>query len=237
MPKSDTTKYTKTGHRRVRRGNAEDAAHLKATLIMAAHDLFANGGLNAVTMRNLASRAEVAAMTPYNYFSSKADLLWHLKNDILRVMLDDQKAAVISCSSAREKLWVSTRDYMRYWLSKPEQYRLMYLPMSLDGDEILTNHHVSDETSLMRDFQIQLVKEFAIETGGNPDYALLTSNFRHAAVLGIIHLHFVNPALMGDMNTAADAFSTLVVDSVEKILKKQMTNEEVLRLTPRAPMN
>ena len=41
----------------------------------AALALFSEGGLDAVSMRGLAARLNISAMTPYHYFADKAELL------------------------------------------------------------------------------------------------------------------------------------------------------------------
>lgn len=173
-------------------------------------------------------------MTPYNYFSSKADLMWHLKNDVLRELLEEQKASVSEMVSARDQMLAATRNYFNYWLSKPEKYRLMYIPHSLSGDEILTMRLVSEAVEKMREFQDHLSFNLAQEIGGKTGHARLATKFRHASAIGIIHLHFVNPALIADMTLAVDAYSTLLVNSVEDVLKREICPHDLEKLIPKA---
>ena len=60
---------------RVRRGHEGDAERLRAELIDATLALFAEGGLDAVSVRAVAARVGVSPMTTYRYFANKAELL------------------------------------------------------------------------------------------------------------------------------------------------------------------
>ena len=67
---------------RARRGNAEDAQRMRNAMTEAALALFAQGGLDAVSMRGLSARLNISAMTPYHYFADKAELLSALLDSV-----------------------------------------------------------------------------------------------------------------------------------------------------------
>lgn len=53
-------------------------------IIAAAQELLREGGIEALTMRSLAERAQVSSRTPYNLFGSKTDVLIGLIDEPLR---------------------------------------------------------------------------------------------------------------------------------------------------------
>src|SRR5258706_4489038 len=69
---------------RVRRGNADDHERMRQRCLAAAESLFANGGVEAVTMRAVAAKVGVPPMAPYRYFYDKAELLSGLWQSVIR---------------------------------------------------------------------------------------------------------------------------------------------------------
>lgn len=59
-------------------------AHNRNKILVAARELLKDGGLEALSMRTLADRAQVSSRTPYNLFGSKTDVLLALLDDPLR---------------------------------------------------------------------------------------------------------------------------------------------------------
>lgn len=59
-------------------------AHNRNKILAAARDLLKEGGLEGLSMRSLAERAQVSSRTPYNLFGSKTDVLLALLDDPLR---------------------------------------------------------------------------------------------------------------------------------------------------------
>lgn len=56
-------------------------------IILAAQELLHEGGIEALTMRSLAERAQISSRTPYNLFGSKTDVLIGLIDQPLRRFL------------------------------------------------------------------------------------------------------------------------------------------------------
>ena len=73
---------------RVRRGNADDARQRRAELLAATMQLFSEGGLDAVSMRAVATKVGVSTMTPYYYFADKPALLAFCQQNALTGLLD-----------------------------------------------------------------------------------------------------------------------------------------------------
>lgn len=63
-------------------------AHNRNKILTAARELLKEGGLDGLSMRTLADRAQVSSRTPYNLFGSKTDVLLALLDDPLRQLRD-----------------------------------------------------------------------------------------------------------------------------------------------------
>jgi AcrR family transcriptional regulator len=129
MAKNSGTKPTlaPARARRVRRGDADDAQRMRATLIEAALALFSAGGLDAVSMRALSARLGISAMTPYYYFESKAQLLSALWQHVLKDLYARVSEAVEQQSGARARLKAYIDAFLHFYETHPDEYRLVSL--------------------------------------------------------------------------------------------------------------
>jgi AcrR family transcriptional regulator len=225
IPQSNELQLTKNGHKRVRRGNVNDAESIRRNLIKAANELFAEGGLGAVTMRDVAARAEVAIMTPYTYFKNKSDLLWHIKNSVIQELLEDQVNAISEANSPRDVIRASSLAFLKFWVNRLEKYRLMYLPLSLEGKEVLVWGSESKEIADLRELQRRITAEFANYVGGNLQNVQAAIGFRHATTLGFIHLNIVNPGGHKNTEESMQSMTNVMIDAVEIMLKKSLNEK------------
>ncbi|WP_010322656.1 TetR/AcrR family transcriptional regulator [Marinobacterium stanieri] len=99
---------------------------LRSSLLEAATQLIAEGGVDALSMRKLADRVGVSRTAPYHHFKDKHDLLSAIAEDgfrsyerALREALDDDRA---------KEDWLScfVRFYLNFAQSYPETYNLMF---------------------------------------------------------------------------------------------------------------
>lgn len=225
-----TNERTRKGHIRVRRGNAADAEIIREALIRAACELFLQGGLNAVTMRSVAARAGVAAMTPYTYFTNKSELLWHLKNEVLIEMLEYQKGSCSDANTARQALTNITRAFISYCTNRPEKFQLLYLPQSLEGNELLTFNKKSEQIEMMREFQAQMTIAFAREIGGDETRHSTATHYRHALAIGFLHLNFLQFGPTKDFDNQLDDLVSIMIEIAEHILlRRRLVEVENMR--------
>lgn len=234
---ADTTQKealtTKMGHRRVRRGNTTDAEALKLILIEAAHELFKEGGLAALTMRNLAAKAQVAAMTPYTYFKNKSDILSHIKDDIIREMLDLSLKSVKEATSAREALHRSNLCVLQFLAARPDKFRLMFYSSEDDTDETLTWGGAASLTTLdLYEFDQSLLVALAREVGGHPENACLASSYRYATIIGFTQLCLLRMREISRSAEAMNAISEVMLDAVVHMLKKEPDPSKLAALFP-----
>jgi AcrR family transcriptional regulator len=105
----------------------EDLAGFRERLIDAAERLFAQHGLEAVTMRQLAAELGVSPMTPYRYFADKDAILaavraraFNRHAEALEAAFEAAKADPVRASRAVGEAYVA------FALGHPEAYKLMF---------------------------------------------------------------------------------------------------------------
>ncbi len=177
---------------RVRRGNEDDAQKLRGELLSAAMQLFSNGGLEGVSMRAIAQRVGVSAMTPYRYFADKAELLSGLWQFVLRSLVDRMAEAVRAQSTARSRLRASLAAFLDYMEANPEHFRLLYMTeqtMRRQDKTGLTSAPVYGELlGLVR----AVLEEFARDIGAEATHIKLAADIRAAMQIGYLHGTLVN---------------------------------------------
>jgi AcrR family transcriptional regulator len=120
-PDDDTPHITSTQ----RRANAR--AELRAAILSAAAAVFAEEGYEQLSLRKVAGRIGYTATTIYSYFADKDDL-------VLAVLLEGfERFGVALDTAARqvdepwERLAAVGVAYVRFALTNPDHYRLMFL--------------------------------------------------------------------------------------------------------------
>lgn len=103
-----------------------DVADFRQRMCAAAEQLFAEHGPDAVSMRELAAKLGVSAMTPYRYFKDKDDIL-----AAVRAQGFDRFAAALEQAAAANPEPGVRADavgaaYIRFAFAHPAAYRLMF---------------------------------------------------------------------------------------------------------------
>jgi AcrR family transcriptional regulator len=108
----------------VRHRTASD--ELEGRILDAALQLLTEKGLEALTVRGIATRANVAPMGIYNHFDGKMgvyEALWMDGFDRLTTTM----AAVVDSGDPRADMVACGHSYRRFALENPAHYRLMFL--------------------------------------------------------------------------------------------------------------
>ena len=116
--------------------SAEDLTEFRERLIDAAERLFAQHGLEAVTMRQLAAELGVSPMTPYRYFADKVAILAAVRARAFNRHADALEAAFEAAGAdpARASGAVG-RAYVDFAFDHPEAYKLMFdITQPSEGD-------------------------------------------------------------------------------------------------------
>jgi len=116
MPEQTTDK-TRT------RSGRTSSADLESVLLAAAERVLADTGLEGITVRAVATEANVAPMGVYNRFSNKAGLVTAL----MARAFDDLAAAIESDDpDPVTRLRTSSAGYRTFARAHPERYRMMF---------------------------------------------------------------------------------------------------------------
>jgi len=106
--------------------NEQERLETRKRILDAARELFVEHGIEATTMREIASRVGCSATAIYLYFRDKRDLLNALcATDFLALANDMQYVEAIA--DPVERLRVMGVGYARFALGHPNHYRLMFM--------------------------------------------------------------------------------------------------------------
>lgn len=172
---------------RVRRGHEGDAERLRAELIDATLALFAEGGLDAVSVRAVAARVGVSPMTTYRYFANKADLLGGLWVMVFQGLLGRLRRAVDGQTGALARQQALVDAFLGHWEDNPDHYRLVY-GADDRGERREARLHPALEPVMSELIQLgrQVTEEVAAAVGGEPSRQRLAGDVRLAMMLGYL---------------------------------------------------
>jgi AcrR family transcriptional regulator len=129
----------------------EAIAAFRAELCRVAERRFAEQGYAGVTLRALAAELGVSAMTPYRYFRDKEEIFAAVRTGAFHRfgVRIEEAAAGIACPI--ERIRALGRAYLRFALSEPHAYRIMF---SLDPPAADAQHDPVQEKELRRGWQV-----------------------------------------------------------------------------------
>ncbi len=109
----------------------------RETLLDAALALLDAGGIDAVTLRDVGSRAGVSHNAPYKHFANKEALLSAVAARELRRRQEELVAAMARRESPERALRRALRGYASLAIDYPARFRLIYGKWTAPSDEIL----------------------------------------------------------------------------------------------------
>lgn len=123
---------------------AADESEMRSRIVAAARQLFLRDGVEAVSMRNLASEVGCTPMWLYRFFGSKQEILaqvWDVFFDELFARLQKIKAA-----SPKVRLEKLALGYFEYWMEHPERFMIVFLQRDLEPGGTRRYVEASDTT-------------------------------------------------------------------------------------------
>lgn len=115
--------------------SSEDVEAFRQRLCQAAEQLFAERGIEAVTMRELAQALGVSPMTPYRYFKDKDAILAAVRAAAFGRFAARLEAAIAQPGDPLNRSRNAGQAYIDFALSEPQAYRLMFdLSQPTEGD-------------------------------------------------------------------------------------------------------
>ena len=103
-----------------------DVADFRSRLCAAAEDLFAEHGIEAVTMRQLAAALGVSPMTPYRYFRDKEEIIDAVRSSAYNRFADALEAAFDAESDPIERSISVGQAYLDFAVNNARAYALMF---------------------------------------------------------------------------------------------------------------
>lgn len=103
----------------------ETLAKGRAALVAAARKLFAEQGVETVSVRRLATETGMSPMSFYRYFPNKRAVLIHIWSDIFMDVFARCDAATGSLP-AREALVIYSQTFVAYWMDHRDHYLMVY---------------------------------------------------------------------------------------------------------------
>jgi AcrR family transcriptional regulator len=97
---------------------------LRRALIAAARQILAEGGIERISLREVARRAGVSAAAPYRHFDSRHDLLGAIATQGFGELAQVLDAAAVDAGT--QNLAALGRAYVRFALAQPQLFRLMF---------------------------------------------------------------------------------------------------------------
>ena len=108
-----------------RRTRVEQAAFYEHLVETSLH-LFSNGGVDALTMRGLASEVGIPPMSLYRYFPTKTHLVQHVWDDILGRAGEHSQGRAGAAVEPLDRLRNCLDGFLEYWLENPEHYWVVF---------------------------------------------------------------------------------------------------------------
>jgi len=95
-------------------------------LVRTSLQLFAEGGYEAISMRRLACAVDMAPMSLYRYFPTKAHLVRHVWAYILARAAEHARAASARARTPVAGLRSFVEAFVQYWIEHPDHYWLVF---------------------------------------------------------------------------------------------------------------
>ena len=146
------TSSTAKTHRRGRPPRSQkQAADSRRVIIDAARALFAEEGYHGVSMRKIATRAQCSPAALYKLFPGKRQLLLHIWGEIFAELIADLDQCYES-SEPGVRLEAMCLRYVDFWLSRPDDYRAIFLIEDQPQGE--GEHYFVDSAGIQEGLQV-----------------------------------------------------------------------------------
>lgn len=111
------------------------ASDLKASIIDVASKLLINDGIEAITMRSIASELGVSRGAPYRHFEDKHDLLCSVAQYSFELLNTSMLNSSPKGGEPKDELYQLGKKYIDFCLSYPAFYHLMFNNTELSNNQ------------------------------------------------------------------------------------------------------
>ena len=122
-------------------------------IIAAARALFAAGGLEQVSMRNIAREVGITQAAIYQHFQDKNEILFEITESYFGELIEAHDRITVRARDPIERMKLFMRSYVENGLARPDVYRLVFMtewpefqaksPLPVPGEEGLTKGQIS----------------------------------------------------------------------------------------------
>lgn len=153
--------------------------------------LFAQHGYQGVTMRALARDLACSPMTPYRYFANKAEIFDSVRTAAFHRFAEALQAALDTSPSPAESLPALCRAYVRFGLTEPHAYRIMF---ELDPSQYVDH---PDGKNVRGWTLMRTAVEHAVEAGRVTGDSDVLAHLFWSGVHGLVALHLSGMLVLG----------------------------------------
>lgn len=132
---------------------------IRTRILDAARELFANEGVESVTMRRIADRIEYSPTAIYFHFRDKEALLAELCDCDFRSFAHGF-IEIAQIADPVERLRAAGRAYVSFGLNNPSHYRLMFMtPKTTEASTIAKGNPEEDSYAFLRGIVAELMEQ------------------------------------------------------------------------------
>lgn len=188
-------------------------AEVRERICVAALTLFDNGGIDAISMREVAKEVGSSPMMLYRYFATRDHLLQELRTQAFEQLRRTLSLAASNSSDASDRLRQILLAYLQFGLEERRSYRLMFDYWVYDNaDRMLEDfgdaiHRQSGAWNVLLAAVIEYFDVFGVE--GDP---LTTAHLIWAGLHGLVSLEASRKLYFGK------TFEELMVPMVNAIM-------------------
>jgi AcrR family transcriptional regulator len=122
------------------------ADDVRASILSASLDLMNQGGLSALSMREVARRAGVSHQAPYHYFADRESILAELVRDGFDKLTGYLEDALRPVRNYDDSIGALGEAYVAFALDHSAQFRLMFRSEMVDSSRHPETHAAADRT-------------------------------------------------------------------------------------------
>jgi AcrR family transcriptional regulator len=131
---------------------------IRTRILDAARELFANEGVESVTMRRIADRIEYSPTAIYFHFRDKEALLAELCDCDFRAFAHEF-VAIAQIADPVERLRAAGQAYVSFGLNNPSHYRLMFMtPKTTETNTLVKGNPEEDAYAFLRLIVVELME-------------------------------------------------------------------------------
>jgi AcrR family transcriptional regulator len=130
---------------------------LRKDILEAAKQLFAEKGLEATSIRNIAEKIEYSPATIYLYYKDKGEIVFALHKDGFRLLVSHFEV-LNTVSHPFERLKAMGRAYIKFAMQNPDIYKLLFV-MEEPLEHVANCFEEWDEGDRAFDILLKTVKE------------------------------------------------------------------------------